>query len=31
MRERHGSHWVPEHWDEHHGHYRFVPGHWDRD
>lgn len=30
MRERRGSHWVPEHWVEHHGRYRFAPGHWER-
>src|ERR1700743_98151 len=27
IRERHGSHWVPEHWDERHGRYHFEPGH----
>lgn len=31
IRERRGSHWVPERWNEHHGRYRFVPGHWERD
>jgi WXXGXW repeat (2 copies) len=29
IHERRGSHWVPERWDERHGHYRFVPGHWE--
>lgn len=31
MRERRGSHWVAERWNERHGRYRFVPGHWERD
>jgi WXXGXW repeat (2 copies) len=30
IRERRGSHWVPEHWNEHHGRYHFEPGHWER-
>lgn len=28
IRERRGAHWVPEHWVEHHGRWRFEPGHW---
>jgi len=31
VRERRGSHWVPERWVEHHGRYRFMPGHWEPD
>lgn len=29
IRERAGAHWIPEHWDKHHGRYRFVSGHWE--
>ena len=29
IRERRGSHWVPEHWDERHGRYHFIPGLWE--
>jgi YXWGXW repeat-containing protein len=28
--ERRGWHWVPEHWDEHNGRWRFGQGHWER-
>ncbi|MDB5985237.1 MAG: hypothetical protein JWR16_290 [Nevskia sp.] len=29
VHERHGQHWVADRWDQHEGHYRRVPGHWE--
>jgi hypothetical protein len=29
VREHPGEHWVPHHWTEHDGHYRYSDGHWE--
>ncbi len=29
IHERHGRHWVADHWERHHDHWRHIEGHWD--
>lgn len=28
--ERRGYRWIADRWDERHGHWHYVPGHWER-